>query len=160
MTNRAPPIETVRAGLTLYHQRTTQFGNEGSKPYHPIFNYFCKHPYYGTNNPDMNTYKYELTHDVPNMIRLSEDFDWEDLQASVNAQTRHEYKLVALAMTQWGCNGIFFDFPGDPSRGISASNEYIFSPDIVQTHLKFISKVIRNPEIAESETSGFYCGEL
>lgn len=152
-----PPIDTVKAGLILYHQRNDQFGNGGDKPYHPLFNYFCTHPYYGF--PGMNTYKYELMFDVERMIHLTKDYRWEDLQESVDAETRHEFKLVALGMSQFRCNGVYFDFPADPEKGYQASNEYIFSPEIVQTHLKLLSKDIKNPAIPEFEESGFHSSD-
>lgn len=137
-------ISTVPKGLTLFHQRKHQFANGGTKPYH-IFNYFCRQKYYGDFFPNTNTYKYELIEPVPNMIELTREYDWFNLQMDLKMDTYNEYYIVEEAMKHY--NGIFFNLP--------LSNEYIFSKDIVNDYLRLISIEMISDFIPEKEESGF-----
>jgi hypothetical protein len=145
-------VDVVKKGIKLFHQRRDQFADGGDKPYHPLFNYFCKYPYYAKDFPKAkwNTYEYEVIEDIPDMLHMSKAYFWDELQEDLDFETGHEYKLVAQGMAQFNLNGIYYDEP--------SGNEYIFSPRIVHSHLRLISKDIQNPEICEEECSGYYCG--
>ena len=136
-------ISSVPKGLILFHQRTHQFANGGTKPYH-TFNYFCKHKYYGDFFPNTNTYKYELIESVPNMIELTREYWWNDLQEDLKLDLDHEYYIVETAMKQY--NGIFYDTP--------LGNEYIFSKNIVNDYVRLISIEMNSDFIPEKEESG------
>jgi len=148
------PISTVNVDLVLFHQRTGQFCNGGNKPYFD-FNFFCRHKYYTRNSrvfleKDFNTYKYKIIQTIPNMIHLTKDYGWDELQKDLNLSRRNEYVIIAAALQKVDkCNGIFYD--------TKLGNEYIFSKSIVETHLEFVDAEINTLFIPEKEESGYQC---
>lgn len=147
-------ISSVPSKLILYHQRYKLFANGSDKPYH-IFNYFCRHPYYGDFASDMNTYIYQTTETIDNMIELTSEFDWNDLRDHFNLNTYNEYKIVEYVLTCGKYNGIFYDIP--KCNETTSNNEYIFSRETVDHFLTCVDKVIVDDTIPHKEESGYYC---